>query len=111
AQRYRVRLQLAHRASGGPVLLDEVVEIVSRRGVRHRDVPRQDVVQGRDVRRALDVRVAAKREDAAAGPPDVAEQQLDDRRRADDLHTGGVLGPADGVAEGRRALRTGVRAE
>ena len=51
--------------------------------VRHRDVARQDVVERRDVGRALDGRVAAQREDAAARAADVAEQQLDDRRGAD----------------------------
>src|ERR1043165_7074816 len=33
------------------------------------------------------------------GRPDVAEEELQDRRGADDLHAGGVLRPADGVAD------------
>ena len=49
--------------------------------------------------------VAAQGEDAAARPADVAEQQLQDRRRADHLHAGRVLRPADGVADRRRAVR------
>src|SRR5690348_8020263 len=53
--------------------------------------------------------MAAQREDTAAGPSDVAEQQLQDRRRADVLHADGVLRPADGVAEGGGALAPGVR--
>ena len=53
--------------------------------------------------------MAAQREDAAAGPPNVAEQQLQDRRRADVLHADGVLRPADGIAEGGGALASGVR--
>ena len=42
------------------------------------------------------------------GPADVAEQQLQDRARADHLHAGGVLRPADRVAERGRALAAGV---
>src|SRR3989442_6847347 len=49
--------------------------------------------QGREVGRALDSGVAAHRHDAAPRPADVAEQQLQDTRRADHLHTRGVLGP------------------
>ena len=79
--------------------------------MRHRDVARQDVVERRDVRRALDVRVAAQREDAAAGAPDVAEQQLDDRRGADVLDAGRVLRPADRVTDRRRALAARVVAQ
>ena len=48
--------------------------------------------------------MSAQREDAAAGTPDVAEQQLQNRRRPDDLHAGRVLRPADGVADGAGAL-------
>ncbi len=33
------------------------------------------------------------------GRPDVAQQQLEDRRGADELRAQGVLGPADRVAE------------
>jgi hypothetical protein len=52
--------------------------------------------------------VTAEGHDAAAGPPDVPEQQLQQRRRADHLDAVGVLGPGDGVAERRRSLRAGV---
>ena len=51
------------------------------RGVRHRDVAGQDVEQRRDVGRALDAGVAAQGQDPAARAADVAEQQLQDRRR------------------------------
>ena len=50
----------------------------------------------------------AQRHDAAAGPPDVAQQKLQDRRRADDLHALGLVRLADRVAERRRPLRAGV---
>ena len=48
---------------------------------------------------------------AAAGPADVAEQELDDRRGADDLDADGVLRPADRVGERAGALAARVRAE
>ena len=41
----------------------------------------------------------AQGHDPAAGPADVAEQRLQDRRGPDVLHADRVLGPADGVAE------------
>ena len=37
------------------------------------------------------------------GPSDIAQQQLQNRRRADDLHALGVLRPAHGVADRRRS--------
>ena len=73
-------------------------------GVGHRDVAGEDVVERRDVGRALDAGVAAQGHDAAARPADVAQQRLQDRRRADVLDADGVMGPADGVAERPGAL-------
>ena len=67
--------------------------------VRHAQVAGQRVVERRDVGRALDRRVAAQRDDAAAGAAHVPEQQLDDRGGADDLDADGVLRPADRVGE------------
>ena len=82
-----------------------VAASVRARRARHRQVAGQDVEERRDVGRALDRRVAAQGEDAAAGAADVAEQQLDDRGGADVLHAHRVLGPADGVARGRSCAR------
>ena len=73
-------------------------------GVRHREVAGEDVVERRDVGRALDRRVPAQRHDPAARPADVAEQELDDRGGADELDADRVLRPADGVDERARAL-------
>ena len=53
----------------------------------------------------------AQGHDPAAGAAHVAQQQLDDRRGADDLHADRVLRPADRVAERRRALAAGVLAQ
>src|SRR6185312_15625226 len=65
----------------------------------------------RDVGRALDRRVTAQRHDPAAGPPDVAEQELNDRGGADVLHADRVLRPTDGVAEGAGAIAPRVVAQ
>ena len=73
--------------------------------VRHRDVAGQDVVERRDVGRALDRGVPAQRQDAAAGPADVAQQQLHDRGGADVLHADGVLRPAHRVARSPTCAR------
>src|SRR5205807_1254745 len=48
---------------------------------------------------------------AAARTADVPEQQLDDRRRADDLDTDGVLRPADGVHDRARPIASRVGAQ
>ncbi len=109
-------LQQAHRVGphvspeAGPALVgrDEPVEVLVLVRVRHRDVARQEVEQRRDVGRALDAGVPAQREDATAGPADVAEQGLQDRGGADVLHADAVVGPADGVTECRRALAPAV---
>ena len=79
--------------------------------LRHREVPGQQVEQRRDVGRSLDARVPAQRENAAAGPAHVAEQQLDDRRTADVLNTDGMLRPADRIHPCRGALATAVRGD
>ncbi len=71
----------------------------------------EQVVQRRDVRRALDGGMAAQREDAAAGPPNVAQQRLENGSGADVLHADSVLGPAEGVAEGAGALAPAVGTE
>jgi formate dehydrogenase major subunit len=69
---------------------------------------REQVVEGWDVGRALDRRVAAQGQDAAARPPDVAEQELQDRAAADDLGAGGVLRPGHRVGERRRPVAPGI---
>jgi hypothetical protein len=43
-----------------------------------------------------------------AGASDVAQQQLQQRRAADDLHAVGVLRPGHGVGNRTRALGAGV---
>ena len=71
----------------------------------------QDVIQGRDVGRALDAGMASHGHDAAARPADVAEQELQDAPAADHLRAGGMLRPAQGVDQDARPLATGVGAE
>src|ERR687897_3646262 len=76
--------------------------------VRHRQIAREDVVESGYVRRALDGRVPAQRHDAAARTPDVAQEELQDRGRTDDLHALGMLRPADRVAQRRGLLPSRV---
>ena len=52
--------------------------------------------------------MAAQRENAAAGTPDIAEQPLQDRGGADHLHAGRVMRPADRVADRAGALAAGI---
>ena len=103
------RIGLRHETETVPVFAQNLERPVRR--MRHRDVAGQDVVEGRDVRRTLDVRVPTKREDAAAGPPHVAQKELDDRGRAYVLDPDRVLGPADRVDERRGPLAPGVAAK
>ena len=48
----------------------------------------------------------AQRENPPARPPDVAEEKLENRGSADDLHAGGMLRPTDGVTDRRRFVAT-----
>ena len=107
----RVGVHVAPVAGLGRVHLEEVLERLVRVRVRHRDVAGEDVVERRDVGRALDRGMTAQRHDPAAGTAHVAEQQLDDRCGPDVLDADGVLGPADRVDEGGGALAARVRAE
>ncbi len=80
-------------------------------GVGHRlgQIIGKGIEECRDVRRALHVGVPAQGDDPAAGPPDVAEEQLNDACGADDLRPGGVLGPAKGVSDGGGVFPARVR--
>ncbi|MNM40130.1 hypothetical protein D3C81_509300 [compost metagenome] len=68
-------------------------------------VARQALRQQAQVGIALDVGVPAQGVDAATGHADVAQQQLDHARATDHLGAGGVVGPAQGVEEGRGLVR------
>src|SRR5262249_17624312 len=111
------RLELADNELGevrpvrrGRRLLLDVIEqrVVLAEGAGRVQVARLDVVQRSDVGRSLDGGVAAQRQDAAARPADVAQQQLQDRRGPDHLYAGRVLRPADRVANGAGAVGAGV---
>src|SRR6202040_151212 len=89
-----------------------VVEISSQvAGVffkdRHGYVTRENVVERRDIRGALNRSMAAQRENPAAWTADIAEEQLQDGCRANDLHAVGMLRPANGVTDGRGFIGTG----
>ncbi len=99
-------------AGGQAVVRDVGIErVMGRVGRGLGQIAGQDVVQGRDVRRALDAGMAAHRQDAAARTADVAEQELQDAPGTDHLRARGMLGPAQGVDEDARPLATGVGAE
>jgi len=55
--------------------------------------------------------VTAEREDPSSGTADIAKQQLQNRRRSDDLHAHRMLRPADGVADSRGSVGAGRSAE
>ena len=78
-------------------------------GVRHVQIAGQRMIERGDVGAALDRGVAAQRQDAAAGPADVAEQHLQHAGGADDLHAHRVLRPADRVDDGGGPFSIGVR--
>ena len=80
-------------------------------GLRHRQVTWQQVIKRRDVRGTLNGRVPPERHNSTARPPDVAEQQLNDRRRPDILHAHRMLGPADRVTESAGFVPAGIVAE
>src|SRR5204863_2156291 len=109
-QRDDVRRVLRPQARARGIDLEVVAKLVVVRA-RHGEVSGQQVEESRDVRRSLDAGVAPQGEDAAAGAPDIAEQELDDRGGPDVLRAGRVLCPAHRVAERAGALASGARAE
>src|SRR5438067_1542158 len=88
------------------MLLDVLLE---RRGVvleeGHGHVAGQYVVQRGNIGGALDGGVAAQGENAATRPADVAEKELENGGCTNDLHAGGMLSPADGVADAGGLVR------
>ena len=50
-------------------------------------------------------------QDATAWTPDIAEQELNDRRRADHLRPRRMLGPPQRIGDRTRPLAAGVPAE
>ena len=72
---------------------------------RHREIAGQNVVERRNIGRTLNRSMAAQRQNSAARAADIAQQQLQDRRGANDLHALGMLGPADGIADGCGLVR------
>ena len=79
--------------------------------VRHLQVARQTVEHSAHVGRALNVGVAAQSVDAAAGAPDVAEQQLQHGRGANDLRAEAVLRPPHRIHDGGDLLHVAIFAD
>ena len=76
--------------------------------VRHGQVARQRVKEGRNIGRSLNRGVPAQSHDPRARSSHVAHEQLQDRRGTDELCAQGVLCKAQRVGEARGALRGGV---
>ena len=79
--------------------------------LRDRQVAGEDLPADGVVGVPLDVGVAPFGVDAAAGPADVAEQQLDEADAPDDLHPGDVVGETDGIDDAADLLRHAGGAE
>ena len=86
------------------------VEILVGR-IRNFQIARKIVEDARHVGGALNIGVAAQRVHAAAGASDVAQQQLQHRRGADDLRSEAVLRPADRIDDGGDLLGVAVLAD
>ena len=98
--------KFAHKPVCALVLLDVALEVVRvLLEERHGQIAGQNVVQRGNIGGTLNRSVSAQRQNAAAGPSDISEQQLQNRRGADDLHAVRVLRPADRVADGCGFLR------
>ena len=75
--------------------------------LRHGDVAGQIVVGHPAIGAALDVRMTAQGVESTAGPPDVAEQQLEHRGRVNELDGVAVMRPPQRVHD--RAGAIGVQ--
>ena len=73
-------------------------------GLRDGDVAGQVVIRHAAVGAPLDVGVTAQRVEPAAGPPDVAEQQLQHRRGVNQLHRVAVMRPAERIHDRADAI-------
>ena len=78
---------------------------------RLRNIAGQQIVERGNVSRALNAGVAAHRHDAAAGTADVAEQQLQNSRRANHLHARRVLRPTNCINDRAGPFTSGIFAE
>jgi len=72
---------------------------------RHGQVAREILVQDRQVRRALDIGVAAQGHHAAARHPDVPQEELQHGQGTDVLDPVGVLREVQGIGDGARLVR------
>src|SRR4029434_10597412 len=72
----------------------------------HRQITRENIVKRRNIGRSLNGSMASQRENAAAGPADIAKQKLQNGRCANDLDSFGMLRPTDRITDGGCFLRT-----
>jgi hypothetical protein len=73
--------------------------------------PGKDVIQSGNIGRALNGGMSAQSQDAAAWTPDIAQQSCKNCRRADNLHTLGMLRPTYRVADRSGLFRSRSRNE
>ncbi len=87
----------------GPAFENVFQFLKFRRG--NADIPGPDVEQKTVVRRALNIGFTTERIDTTACDTDIAQQQLNDGHRPNDLNADGVLGPPHGVENGSGLIR------
>src|SRR5205807_2162113 len=78
------------------------------RRARHNQVARQQVVQRRDIGRALNVGVTAQGHNAATWTAHISQQGLQNATSADDLNAKGMLRPANSVGEVSRSFSSRI---
>ena len=103
----RVPIRRCRGSRRSPPQIGREIDIVRR---RHFQIAGENVEDAGQVSSTLNVRVPAQRIDAAAGPSDVAEQELQHRGGADDLRPEGVLRPPDRIDDRGDLLHVAVGA-
>ena len=98
-QRHRVFREFPHHPEGDLFSSMYVLKSLSW-GAGHGKIAREKIVEGRNVRRALNRGMTAERHDPSARSSHVSQQRLDDRGRTYVLDAGRVLCPSHCVAEG-----------
>ena len=110
-----VRLQQADEVTGIIIpetgrfgLMREVIAQRLFRAVpfRHREITGQNIVERWNVGRTLNRSVTTQRQNSPAGPTDVAEQELQDRRGANDLNAFRMLCPPERITNRGGLVRT-----
>src|SRR5215467_2938064 len=92
-----------------PGLFCVVVEITLKSLIsltRHGQIAGENVVERRNISGTLDGSVTTQCENSTARSADISKQQLQNCSGTNDLHSLGMLGPADCIANGGSPLRS-----